>query len=138
MSQIQLGKVEGKNLYIIRQSFAQEFYPKSGDIEKQKQYVLNIKLSDSVAPWLIQSNSDILKKILTLIATFELDEIHTGKRIKSGTVRTLRTFLESPSAWSSYTSERKAYENAVTDVMQSIRIMVSTSFSTDENKPKTL
>jgi len=125
LSQVGLGKIDGKRPFLIKQIFQNEFYLNEDDLHKTKKYEIYLNLGDGIGDWLIQSDSTILRKSLIINANFSLKSIKTGKVIDSGQVKSIVIFSESPSAWSSYVSEEKAYENATKDVMRLIRIQTS-------------
>jgi hypothetical protein len=133
LAQVSLTGNNGKDPYLIRKNFQNEFYLNGDDLYKNKKYGLYLNISNSVADWLIQSDSTVLRKSLIVIANFSLKDLKTNKILTSGSARSLIVFSESPSAWSSYVSEEKAYEDAVSDAMQSVRIQVSLFLAKEKN-----
>jgi len=136
LAQVGLTVSKGKDPYLIKQSFQNEFYLNGDDLYKNKKYILQLNISDSVGGWLIQSDSVILRKSLSLAASFSLKDLKTNKVLTNGTTRSLVVFSETPSAWSSYVSEEKAYEDALHDAMQNIRIQVSLFLAKQKHKGK--
>ncbi|NRA73645.1 MAG: hypothetical protein HRU36_02745 [Rickettsiales bacterium] len=134
--QISLDDISGKNPYLIRQSFQDEFYINGDDVYKNKKYSLSIKITDSVGGWLIQENSTIVRKSLKMSASFTLRELSTNKVIITDSVKSLIIFSESSSAWSSYISSEKAYKNALRDVMRSIKMKISLSLTQKKRSSK--
>ena len=133
LAQISLIESNGKNRYLIRKSFQDEFYLNGNDLYKDKKYGLHINISDSASDWLIQKDSTILRKNLIVVATFSLKDLKTEKVLASGSERSLIIFSETPSAWSSYISEEKAYEDAIYDVMRSVKTQVLLFLNKEKN-----
>ena len=138
LAQVKIGKIAGQDFYTIKQAFYQEFYSKESDMNMPKSYEVNLKFTDAISSWIVQSDSTILKNSLSLIATFELIDLKTKKIIRTGAARTLRIFAESPSAWSSYTFEKKVREEAIIEVLKLIKEQILTCLikKTDENQSK--
>jgi hypothetical protein len=142
LAQVGVNVSAGKDIYLIKQAFQNEFYLNADDVYKEKKYDLYLRVSDGVGDWLIQDDSTILRKNLSMTINFSLKKIKTDKIIASGSAKSLFVFSESPSAWSSYVSAEKAYENALGDAMRSVRIKISLSLAKqhhkvqDENKSK--
>jgi hypothetical protein len=132
--------INGKEPYLIKQSFQNEFYLNAEDHYKERQYDIYLNVSSSVGDWLIQTDSTILRKNLTLYINYSLKNLKLNKIITKGSARSLIIYSESPSAWSSYVSAEKAYENALNDAMRSVRIQVALFLAKqhhkDEDKPK--
>lgn len=138
LASVKLGSIDGKDIYLIRQSFYQEFYSNEANAIKAKQYQLNMKFGESLAGWITQKDSAILKNSLSMVVSFELADLKTGKVFKKGSVRTLRIFLESASAWSSYMSEKKARETAIAEGIRMVKaeVIMSLIKRANENQSK--
>jgi hypothetical protein len=142
LAQVGVTVSSGKEPYLIKKAFQNEFYLNGDDVYKPKKYDLYFNVSDSIGDWLTHTDSTIIRKNLALTISFSLKEIKTGKTVNSGSAKSLIIFSESPSAWSSYISSEKAYENALNDAMRSVRIQVLLFLAkqhhevANENKPK--
>ena len=138
LASVKLGSVEGKDMYLIRQSFYQEFYSNEANAIKAKGYQLNMKFTESLAGWITQKDSTILKNSMSMVVNFELTDLKTGKVLKKGSVRALRIFLESASAWSSYMSEKKARETAIVEGIRLVKaeVVISLIKRANENQSK--
>jgi hypothetical protein len=140
LSRVDLNIVEGKDKYLIKKAFQNEFYVNGNDVYKDKRYELSLKVSDVSGDWLIQQDSSVLRKNLTMVINYSLKNLKTDTVVDSGSAKSLIVYPESPSSWSSQVSSERAYENALNDAMRFIRIKVSLFLSkkkpTDENKSK--
>ena len=138
LASVKLGSIEGKDIYLIRQGFYQEFYSNESNANQAKSYQLNMKFSESLAGWITQKDSTILKNSLAMVVSFELADLKTGKVFKNGSVRVLRIFLESASAWSSYMSEKKARETAIAEGIRLVKaeVIMSLIKRANENQSK--
>jgi hypothetical protein len=142
LSRVDLNIVHGKDKYLIRKAFQNEFYVNGDDVYKDKRYELSLKVSDAAGDWLIQQDSSVLRKNITIVIDYSLKNLKTDTVVDSGSTKALIVYPESPSAWSSQVSSERAYENALNDAMRFVRIKVSLFLSKknptgkDENKSK--
>jgi len=140
LSRVDLNIVQGKDKYLIRKAFQNEFYVNGDDVSKDKNYELSLKVSDTSGGWLIQQDSSILRTSLMVAMDYSLKNLKTDAVVDSGYAKSFIVYPESPSAWSSQISSERAYENALNDAMRFVRIKVSLFLSKkkpkDENKSK--
>jgi hypothetical protein len=111
LTSISIGHIAGENSHLIANYLnnALNIY----DIRTQKLYTIDLTVTSTIANAIIQKDSTILEKTITLSATYILKDIKTSKELEKRTIITRSNFLNTTSPYGSFVQEQKAYKEAL-------------------------
>jgi len=140
LAQIKVSAVEGKKSYLLRHYLDHTLNP--NDISMEKHFTLDVKVNDHTGNSLVLEDSTTTSSDMIVTAQFDLYSIDDDKKIKSGSIRVVTNFEEPQSSYASFAQKNKAYDNALKEIVRSIKsnilvALVNKNYITNENHIKT-
>jgi hypothetical protein len=140
LTQIKIGNVEGEKNYLMKHYLDHALNP--NNISAQKRFVLDVIISNHVSNTLVLQDSTTTSSDMIVVANFNLRSIDNDNEVKSGALRVVTNFEEPQSSYASFVQKNKAYDNALKEIVRSIKgnilvALLNKNYITNEDRAKT-
>jgi hypothetical protein len=136
LTKVELGKVDGKKSYILRNYLEDQLDP--NNLNESKEFVIDISLNSSTEAALVQKDSTISNSDMIVTAHFSIKRIKDNEKIKDGHIKVVTNYEENLSSFSSFSQKNKAYDNALKEIARSVKsyiiiALLNKNYITHEN-----
>lgn len=119
LQEISLGAIKGENDHLIKNYLnnALNFYNE----DSKKLYIIDVSVNSNTSNAIIQKDSTIVEKTITITSTYSLKDTKTMKVIDTKTIVTRSNFTNTTSPYGSFVQEQKAYRDALKTSIDEIK-----------------
>ncbi|MEQ9115889.1 MAG: hypothetical protein RLN62_03750 [Rickettsiales bacterium] len=129
LASVELGKIDSKYPYILKNYLIHQFNPQNLDAEKK--YILNVKTTASIEDMLVQQDSTVTVKVVRMSTDYSIKNKSTNKIIAQGSFPTSVSYAETSSHYSSYVNEEYSYKNGLKEVSRNLKLQTLILISKD-------
>lgn len=138
LSQVKVRKLQAEQSHLLKNYLLEELNPNR--VHSKERFVLDISVTKSVDDLLVQKDTTVSRSEMTVTAYYTLKDT-SNKTIKQSHIKSVTSFEQNLSSYSSFTQEREAYKNALKDIARSLKsriivALMNKNLIVDENISK--
>ena len=123
-----LSSIEIEEVETIENSDLYDNISKLFGTSNDTQYILKLKLTDTVAPLLITGQANVLKQNVTQICEYSLVDKSTGEILTKGKIRLVGSYDSSGTPYESYTHEKYTKKSITQTASEELRMRLMLYF----------